>query len=194
MQNLKIGVLALQGGFAEHIAMLNSLAVTAVEVRLPSDLQGISGLIIPGGESTAISRLLRARQLLSAIKEMAAHHGLAIWGTCAGAILLAKEVDNLSPPGLQLMDIAVVRNVFGRQVDSFTTELEFADLGDVPFPAVFIRAPIIERVGKNVKVLVQLPDGRIVAARQNNFLVTSFHPELTGDNRFHKYFLQMISK
>lgn len=189
---MRVGVLALQGGFAEHILMLKGLGVEAYEVRLPKELDKLDGLIIPGGESTTISRLTHFWKLDEPIKKKAAK-GMGIWGTCAGAILLAKQVNNLHPKGLQLMDITVERNAFGRQIESFLADLDFPNIGDEPFPAVFIRAPIITKVGSKVKTLVKLDDGTIVAVRQNKFLATSFHPELTKDNRIHDYFLRMLS-
>lgn len=187
----RIGVLALQGGFSEHIAMLQTLNVETVEVRLPKHLDGIDGLIIPGGESTAVSRLLRLTNLFDAIKKRV-DNGMGIWGTCAGAILLAKQVANLEPKGLELMDITVERNAFGRQIDSFEMELNFPEIGAQPFNAIFIRAPIIKDVGPHVKALIKLPNGNIIAAKQGSLLATSFHPELGNDHRFHKYFLESI--
>jgi 5'-phosphate synthase pdxT subunit len=187
----KIGVLALQGGFAEHITMLQTLDVETIEVRLPKHLEEVDGLIIPGGESTAVSRLLRLTNLFEPIKARV-NDGMAIWGTCAGAILLAKHVANLEPKGLELMDITVERNAFGRQVDSFETKLNFSEIGPEPFNAIFIRAPIIKELGTHVKALVKLPNGTIVAAKQGHMLATSFHPELGLDHRFHKYFLSLI--
>jgi pyridoxal 5'-phosphate synthase pdxT subunit len=186
----RIGVLALQGGFAEHITMLQTLDVQTVEVRLPKHLEQIDGLIIPGGESTTVSRLLRLTGLFDPIK-VRVDDGMAIWGTCAGAILLAKHVANLEPKGLEVMDITVERNAFGRQIDSFEMELSFSEIGAEPFNAIFIRAPIIKDLGKHVKSLIQLPDNTIVAAKQGKMLATSFHPELGNDHRFHKYFLGM---
>ncbi len=180
-----VGVLALQGDFAEHIAMLRSLGVATMEVRLPSQLAGIDALIIPGGESTTITRLLDIYELREPIRRLGIE-GLPIWGTCAGAIVLAKEAPGLDRPNLGLMDIAVRRNAFGRQVDSFEEDLVIEGLGDAAFHAVFIRAPIIDRAGPGVEVLARLPDGAIVAAREGRLLATSFHPELTGDPRFHK--------
>jgi 5'-phosphate synthase pdxT subunit len=180
-----IGVLALQGDFAEHIAMLRSIGVDAVEVRLPAQLAEIDALIIPGGESTTITRLLDIYELREPIRRLGVA-GLPIWGTCAGAIVLAKQATDLDRPNLALMDIEVRRNAFGRQVDSFEENLDIADFGETPFHAVFIRAPIIERAGAGVEVLATLPDGTIVAAREGALLATSFHPELTGDARFHQ--------
>lgn len=180
-----IGVLALQGDFAEHIAILRSLGVEAVEVRLPGQLEALDALIIPGGESTAITRLLDIYEMREPLKRLGAA-GLPIWGTCAGAIVLAREATDLDRPNLALMDITVRRNAFGRQVDSFEEDLRIAGLGAAPFHAVFIRAPVIERVGRGVEVLATLRDGTIVAARAGRLLATSFHPELTGDARFHQ--------
>jgi 5'-phosphate synthase pdxT subunit len=191
---MKIGVLALQGDFAEHIVMLKSLGVEAVEVRLPEHLKDLDGLIIPGGESTTIGKLATDFELMEPLKVFGQRH--AIWGTCAGAIFLSKDVSR-EQPLLGLMDIKVARNAFGRQVDSFEADLDISELKqatgtDDAFHAVFIRAPIIESVSGDAKILASLPDGRIVAAQQGNFLATSFHPELTGDNRFHQYFLSLI--
>lgn len=180
-----IGVLALQGDFAEHIAILRSLGVEAVEVRLPGQLEALDALIIPGGESTTITRLLDIYEMREPLKRLGAA-GLPIWGTCAGAIVLAREATDLDRPNLALMDITVRRNAFGRQVDSFEEDLRIAGLGAAPFHAVFIRAPIIERAGRGVEVLAALADGTIVAAREGALLATSFHPELTGDTRFHE--------
>jgi 5'-phosphate synthase pdxT subunit len=180
-----IGVLALQGDFAEHIDVLRSIGVDAVEVRLPRQLAEIDALIIPGGESTTITRLLDIYELREPIRRLGAE-GLPIWGTCAGAIVLAKQATDLDRPNLALMDIDVRRNAFGRQVDSFEADLQVEGLGDAPFHAVFIRAPLIERAGPAVAVLARLPDGTIVAAREGALLATSFHPELTGDARFHR--------
>jgi 5'-phosphate synthase pdxT subunit len=191
---MKIGVLALQGDFAEHNVMLKSLGVEAVEVRLAWQLDSIDGLIIPGGESTTIGKLATDFGLMEPLRTFGQHH--AIWGTCAGAIFLSKDVSRAQPL-LGLMDIKVERNAFGRQVDSFEADLDISELKqatgtDGTFHAVFIRAPIIESVSGDAKILASLPDGRIVAAQQGHFLATSFHPELTGDNRFHKYFLSLV--
>ncbi|MBI4302535.1 MAG: pyridoxal 5'-phosphate synthase glutaminase subunit PdxT [Chloroflexi bacterium] len=185
----RIGVLALQGAFAEHISVLQRLGVEAVPVRLPGELEELEGLIIPGGESTTMSRLMTVFHLRDEIKRLA-EDGLPMWGTCAGLILLAKEVDSLPDP-LGVMDIGVRRNAFGRQVDSFETELPVLPLGKEPFPAVFIRAPQIDRLGSEVEVLARLTNGQVVAARENNLVATAFHPELTTDPRFHCYFLNM---
>ncbi len=192
---MKIGVLALQGDFAEHISMLKKIGVETVEVRLPKHLDGVDGLIIPGGESTTIGKLAVIYELMEPLKEFGKSH--AIWGTCAGAIFLSKDIGR-DQPLLGLMDIKVQRNAFGRQVDSFETDLEIDELfkatgTEHPYHAVFIRAPIIESVGAKVKVLAALEDGRIIAAQEGKLLATSFHPELTGDTRFHEYFISLAS-
>jgi pyridoxal 5'-phosphate synthase pdxT subunit len=192
---MKIGVLALQGDFAEHLVTLQKLGVEASEVRLPEQLEGLQGLIIPGGESTTIGKLAVAYGLMEPLRQF----GLtkAIWGTCAGAIFISKDAHR-SQPLLGLMDITVERNAFGRQVASFETDLRVPELDcfdptdpQKPYHAVFIRAPLIESVGDGAQVLTRLPDDCIVAARQGRLLATSFHPELTGDDRFHRYFLEM---
>ena len=190
---MKIGVLSLQGDFAEHILMLQRLGVEAVEVRLPKHLDGLDGLIIPGGESTTIGKLAIDFGLLEPLRQFGQQH--AIWGTCAGAIFLAKDA-NRKQPLLELMDITVERNAFGRQVSSFETMLDVPELkqleaGDLAYPAVFIRAPLISEVYGAARVLASLEDGRIVAAQQGRWLATSFHPELTQDDRFHRYFLKL---
>jgi pyridoxal 5'-phosphate synthase pdxT subunit len=190
---MKIGVLALQGAFAEHIAVLRKLGVEAVEIRLPEQLEGLDGLIIPGGESTTFSILMKAYGFVDKIARLA-KNGFPIFGTCAGMIVLANGLTNdggVEPVGAMAM--RVTRNAFGRQVDSFEAELAVPTLGKKPFHGVFIRAPRIESVGKNVEVLAKLNDGTIAAARQGKILVTSFHPELSGDTRFHKYFLDIVS-
>ncbi len=191
---MKIGVLALQGDFAEHIVMLSKLGAETAEIRLPAQLDDLDGLIIPGGESTTIGKLMLDFDLFEPIRDFGLAH--AIWGTCAGAILLSKDARRKQPL-LGLMDITVERNAFGRQVDSFEAALNVSELkqatdADEPFHAVFIRAPIIESVKGDAKIIASLPDGRIVAARQGNLLATSFHPELTGDTRFHEYFLSLV--
>ena len=201
---MKIGVLALQGDFAEHIVMLKKLGVEAVEVRLARQLEDLNGLIIPGGESTTIGKLAEDFALMEPLRAFGRER--AIWGTCAGAIFLSKDARRPQPL-LGLMDITVERNAFGRQVDSFETDLDIAPLkqaivrrnthgaaqSDGPYHAVFIRAPIIESVGPQASVLSALPDGRIVAAQQGKLLATSFHPELTPDLRFHAYFLSLAT-
>jgi 5'-phosphate synthase pdxT subunit len=190
---MKIGVLASQGAFAEHISILRRLDVEAVPVRLPRELRGLDGLIIPGGESTSISRLILGDSLMGEIGALAGA-GLPVFGTCAGMILMARKIpgNNLEPLGL--MNITVKRNAFGRQKESFETELSIPALGEEPFPGVFIRAPLIEHCGGGVEVMAQLSDGTAVAARQGKFLVSAFHPELTDDLRFHRYFLNIAAE
>lgn len=186
---MKIGVLALQGDFAEHQVMLESLGAVVSQVRLPEHLSGLDGLIIPGGESTTIGKLATAYQLMEPLREFGRTR--AIWGTCAGAIFLARDAHRPQPL-LELMDLVIERNAFGRQVDSFEVALDVPCFGDgIPFHAVFIRAPLIESVGEGVEVLANLEGGRIVAARQGRLMATSFHPELTRDVRFHKFFMEM---
>jgi len=193
----RIGVLALQGAFIEHIHVLRSLGIDGVEVRLPAHLRGLSGLIIPGGESTTIGKLAVDFQLIEPLRAMAVD-GFPMWGTCAGMILLAKSVGR-DQPLIGVMDIAVRRNAFGRQVDSFETDLLIPALDAVgtpeergkPFHSVFIRAPYIETVGADVERLACLPSGAVVAARQGNLLATAFHPELGSDARFHRYFVSI---
>ncbi len=191
VHEMKIGVLALQGAFTEHVSALQKLGVEACQVRLPEQLAGLDALIMPGGESTTISKLMVAFGILEALK-VRARDGMAIWGTCAGMILLAKEVDDGNLPTMGLMDIRVKRNAFGRQLDSFEADLAVPLLGGEPFHAVFIRAPAVERVCNGVEVLAQLDRGPIVAARQGRYLATAFHPELTADLRFHRYFLREV--
>lgn len=190
---MKIGVLALQGDFAEHIAMLKKLKVDTAEVRLPEHLKGLDGLIIPGGESTTIGKLATDYGLIEPLREFGQRH--AIWGTCAGAIFLSKDASRHQPL-LNLMDIKVERNAFGRQVDSFEADLNVPELQkatgkDGPYHAVFIRAPIIQSVENDARILAATEDHRIVAAQQGHLLATSFHPELTRDARFHEYFLSL---
>jgi 5'-phosphate synthase pdxT subunit len=184
-----VGVLALQGDFAEHAAILKRLDAEAREVRLPSDLEGIDRLIIPGGESTTISCLMEMYGLTQPIRAFAAHR--PVWGTCAGMIVMAKQASDLDRETLGLMDISVVRNAFGRQLDSFETDLDIEELEGPPLHAVFIRAPLINEVGPNVKVMARIEDKGIVAAREGHLLVTAFHPELTDDVRLHRYFLTL---
>jgi 5'-phosphate synthase pdxT subunit len=188
---MRIGVLASQGAFIEHIAALRKLKVEALPVRLASQLNGLDGLIIPGGESTSITKLMASANLTGEIKSLA-KQGMPIFGTCAGMIVLATRNSDRDVEPLGLMDIIVKRNAFGRQLDSFETELSVPVLGAKPFPAVFIRAPLIERVNNNVEILARLADGTAVAARQGKMLVAAFHPELTEDLRFHRYFLDIV--
>ncbi len=192
LTSMKIGVLALQGAFIEHIQLLRDLNVEAVEIRLPEQLADLDGLIIPGGESTTIGKLAVMYGLMEPLRTFA--RTKAVWGTCAGMIFMAKEI-GMDQPLLGIMDIVVERNAFGRQVDSFETNLDVAVLEDGtqrPFPAVFIRAPRLLAVNADAEVIASLEDGTAVAAQQNNWLVTSFHPELTGDPRFHQYFLELV--
>jgi 5'-phosphate synthase pdxT subunit len=190
---MRIGILALQGDFAEHRVMLARLSVMVVEVRLPDQLEGLNGLIIPGGESTTIAKLAVSYGLMEPLRKFGKDK--AIWGTCAGAIFLSKDAHR-DQPLLQLMDITVERNAFGRQVNSFEVDLDVAALQKIdpagnPFHAIFIRAPLIESVQAEACILARLQDGRIVAAQQGRFLATAFHPELTKDDRFHRYFLHL---
>jgi 5'-phosphate synthase pdxT subunit len=187
-----IGVLALQGAFIEHQKMLAELHVKTQDVRLPEHLESIDGLIIPGGESTTIGKLAEAYHLIEPIQEFAMNR--PIWGTCAGMIFMAKKINHASQQLLKIMDIHVKRNAFGRQVDSFLTPLDIPEIGGSPFPGVFIRAPAVVDYGPEVRVVCTLSDGRIVAVKEKHWLATSFHPELTEDNRFHKFFLNMIRK
>lgn len=188
---MRLGVLALQGAFREHILDFEALGVTAVAVRLPEQLEGLAGLVVPGGESTAIAKLMSTYGFYGPIREAHAA-GMAVWGTCAGAILMAREITDGRPDQepLALMDMAVRRNAYGRQVDSFEADLHMAQL-DEPFPGVFIRAPLIERVGEHVEVLARHA-GEMVAVRERDMLATTFHPELTGDPRLHRYFLERV--
>jgi len=187
---VKIGVLALQGDFLEHRRSLSSLGVESAEVRLPAQLDGLDGLIIPGGESTTIGKLMVAYGFVDALKQFAREK--AIWGTCAGAILLAKEVGR-DQPLLGLMDMEIKRNAFGRQIDSFEIEITvpFLKSPEEPYHLTFIRGPIITRVWGDAQTVLSLPDGRAIAARQGKLFATSFHPELTNDLRFHQYFLEL---
>ena len=189
---MKIGVLASQGAFAEHIEVLCQLGVEAVPVRLPRELMGLDGLIIPGGESTSIGRLVLAYKLRDKIVALA-KDGLPVFGTCAGMILLSRNSSEAYPEPLGLMDMTVRRNAFGRQKESFETELLIPVLGEKPFPGVFIRAPRIEQVDDGVEVLARLADDTPVAARQGRLLASAFHPELTDDLRFHQYFLDIVA-
>lgn len=191
---MKIGVLALQGSFYEHQQMLQNLGVQVVQVRLPHELEGLDGLIIPGGESTTIGKLAVDFGLLEPLQRFGKEH--AIWGTCAGSIFLSKDAHRQQPL-LGLMDIQVERNAFGRQVDSFEIDLEIPVLRSVNhakpiFHSIFIRAPLIEKAAEDVEILARLPNDKIVAARQGHLLATSFHPELTDDTRFHQYFLEVV--
>lgn len=187
----RIGVLALQGAFIEHISMLQGLGAESLAVRTTAELTGLDGLVIPGGESTTMRHLLSVHDLQKPVAGLIAG-GMPIMGTCAGMILLAKKLSGAEQNSLASMDIDVRRNAFGRQVDSFEVDLDVPALGKDPFHAIFIRAPRIEETGPDVQALARLPNGTVVAARQKNLLVAAFHPELTRDKRFHKYFLDMI--
>ena len=190
----KIGVLALQGDFAEHMASLRKLGAEPLAVRLPQDLESLDGLIIPGGESTTIGRLMVSYGFVQTLRQLS-QDGFPVFGTCAGMVLLAKSVlDLLDVATIGAMGIKVRRNAFGRQVDSFETLLSVPALGEVPFPGVFIRAPIIIETEPGVETLASLPDGTPVGAKQGNLLVSAFHPELTSDLRFHAYFLDVVSR
>ncbi len=195
---MRIGVLALQGAFIEHINILRALGAEAVEVRLPADLDGLDGLIIPGGESTTIGKLATTYGLMEPLRQFAATK--AVWGTCAGMIFMAERIRadiGQDQPLLGFMDITVERNAFGRQVDSFITPLDisaFDDDQDEPFPAVFIRGPRLVEAHGNARIIARLADGTPVAAEEGQWLATSFHPELTGDTRFHEHFLKMVTE
>jgi 5'-phosphate synthase pdxT subunit len=190
---MRIGVLALHGAVIEYIQTLRAIGVEPVAVRLPEDLVGISGLILPGGESTTMRKLVARWNLREPIMALAAS-GAPILGTCAGMIVVAKEIAGGEEPVFPLLDVTVERNAFGRQLDSFETELPVPILGDRPVHAIFIRAPIIERVGPGVEVLARLPDGRVVAVRQRNVVAISFHPELAGETRIHRLIATMASE
>lgn len=190
---MKIGVLALQGDFREHLQTLGAIGVEGVEVRLPGDLAGLSGLILPGGESTTMRRLIDRWGLRQPILDFAGR-GAPLFGTCAGMIVLAREIAGGEPPILPLLDVTVERNAFGRQLDSFESDLSVPVIGDTPVHGVFIRAPIIERTGPGVDVLARLDDGRIVAVRERNLIATAFHPELAGETRFHRLLAAMASE
>ena len=190
---MKIGVLALQGDVAEHSAMLDSIGVEPVEVRLPNHLDGLSGLCLPGGESTTLRHLIDRWQLRQPLLDFAAT-GAPIYGTCAGMIILSREIADGDEPVLPLLDVTVRRNAFGRQLDSFEGEVSVPVLGDQPVHGVFIRAPVIERVGPGVDVLATLDDGRVVAVRERNILATAFHPELAGESRFHRLVAALASE
>lgn len=189
---MKIGVLAVQGAFAEHETLLRAIGADTVPVRLPKHLDGLAGLILPGGESTAMRKLIDRwglRAPIAALLEM----GVPVLGTCAGMILLARDIVDGDEPVFPLLDVSVKRNAFGRQLDSFEAELDVPVLGDTPLHAVFIRAPLVERVGDEVDVLARLEDGSVVAVRQRNVIATAFHPELSGEARFHRLLTTMAA-
>ena len=190
---MKIGVLALQGAFREHLDTLAAIGVEGVRVREPADLDGVSGLILPGGESTTMRQLIERWGLRQPILELAGS-GAPIFGTCAGMIVLARDIAGDEEPILPLLDVRVERNAFGRQLDSFEAEIPVDVLGSTPVHAVFIRAPVIERTGPDVDVLARLDDGRVVAVRERNVLATAFHPELAGETRFHRLLATMAAE
>lgn len=190
---MKIGVLALQGAFAEHLDVIRQLGVEGVAVRLPEQLEGVSGLIIPGGESTTMRKLIHRWGLRDPILDLA-RQGAPIFGTCAGMIVLAKDIVDGDEPVLPLLDVSVRRNAFGRQLDSFESDIDVPMLGDTPVHGVFIRAPIVEHVGPDADVLARLDDGRPVAVRQRNVIATAFHPELAGETRFHRLVATMAAE
>jgi 5'-phosphate synthase pdxT subunit len=187
-RSARVGVLGLQGDFSEHLDTLRRIGAQGIDVRRPEQLDDVDALIIPGGESTTIGKLAQSYGIIPKLRERAAA-GMPVWGTCAGAIFLAKDVPGHPHPLAELMDITVERNAFGRQIDSFEADLAVDGLPGGPFHAVFIRAPKFTRLGSGVTALAQLADGTVVAARDRNFLATSFHPELTHDERFHRFFL-----
>ena len=192
MSELCVGVLALQGAFREHVAAVTRLGATAREVRQLKDIDGIDALIIPGGESTTMGKLLNEWNMLEPLRQRILD-GMPVYGSCAGLILLCREIENSDQPRLGVLDATVRRNAFGRQVDSFETDLSIPEIGADPIPAVFIRAPVLTGVGAGVTVLAEV-NGQAVAVRQNNILATSFHPELTPDTRMHSYFLSFCGK
>ena len=190
---MKIGVLAVQGAFREHLDTLASIGVEGVAVRLPDDLDGVAGLILPGGESTTMRKLIDRWGLREPILDLAST-GAPLFGTCAGMIILSRAIEGGEEPVLPLLDVSVERNAFGRQLDSFEADLAVPVLGDTPVHAVFIRAPVIEHVGPDVDVLARLDDGRVVAVRERNVIATSFHPELAGETRFHRLVATMAAE
>ena len=189
-QTARVGVLGLQGDFAEHLHTLRGIGAEAIDVRRPEQLDEVDALIIPGGESTTIGKLAERYGIITKLRQRIAE-GMPVWGTCAGAIFLAKDVPGHPHPILSVMDITVERNAFGRQMDSFEADLDVRGIGGAPYHAVFIRAPKITKTGADVEIIAALDDGTVVAVRQGNLLATSFHPELTPDDRFHRYFLSL---
>jgi len=187
-----IGILAIQGDYLEHRKVLDKLGADVVEVRLPHQLDEIDGLIIPGGESTTIVQLIDIYKMRSKLRKRVLDDGMPTWGTCAGMIVMADRLRDRRPEPLRLMDIDVSRNAFGRQVDSFESDVEIKDLKGPPFRGVFIRAPVVNRIGEEVRVLATLQDGQAVAVAERNMLATAFHPELTDDTRLHELFLNMV--
>ena len=189
---VRVGILALQGAFKEHSKMFEDLGVKSVEIRLPNEVPNIDALVIPGGESTTMAKLLDAYQLRKPIQTFAAQ-GKPIWGTCAGLILMGTKIQENYPEPMGIIDLFTIRNAYGRQINSFETDLEIPILGTKKFQGIFIRAPAIKEVGPQVEILSKLPDGSPIAAQEKNCLVTSFHPELSSDTRFHSYFLSMAN-
>jgi 5'-phosphate synthase pdxT subunit len=189
-----IGILAVQGDYLEHRKVLDKLGADVDEVRLPHQLEQVDGLIIPGGESTTIVQLIDIYEMRSKLSQRVLGDGMPTWGTCAGMIAMADKLRDRRPEPLHLMDIDVSRNAFGRQVDSFEADLDITGIEGPPFRGVFIRAPVVDRVGEEVTVLATLEDGRPVAVVQRNMLATAFHPELTEDTRVHELFLEMVNK
>ncbi len=189
-----VGVLAIQGDYREHRTLLESLGADVKEIRLPDQLDEVDGLIIPGGESTTIVQLIDIYNMREKLRERVLNEGMPTWGTCAGMIVMAQKLSDHRPDPLKLMNIEVSRNAFGRQVDSFETDLEVEDMDGPPYHAVFIRAPVVDTIGEGVRIISNLDDGRPVAVRQGHMLATAFHPELTNDPRMHKLFLQMVDE
>ena len=189
-----VGVLAIQGDYREHRNLLESLGADVKEIRLPDQLDAVDGLIIPGGESTTIVQLIDIYNMREKLRERVLNEGMPTWGTCAGMIVMAQKLSDHRPDPLKLMNIEVSRNAFGRQVDSFETDLEVEDMDGPPYHAVFIRAPVVDTIGEGVRIISSLDDGRPVAVRQGHMLATAFHPELTNDPRMHKLFLQMVDE
>jgi 5'-phosphate synthase pdxT subunit len=189
----RIGILALQGDVREHASALRDVGAEPIEVRLPRDLVGLDGLILPGGESTTMRRLIDLYGLREPIVALA-HGGAPLYGTCAGMILLADRISDGGEPVLRLLDITVERNAYGRQLESFEADLDIPSLGDEPLHGVFIRAPVVSEVGPDVEVLARDPDGRPIAVRQGRVMATAFHPELTGDRRLHRLLLELIAR
>ena len=189
-----VGVLAIQGDYREHRTLLESLGADVKEIRLPDQLDEVDGLIIPGGESTTIVQLIDIYNMREKLRERVLNEGMPTWGTCAGMIVMAQKLSDHRPDPLKLMNIEVSRNAFGRQVDSFETDIEVEDMDGPPYHAVFIRAPVVDTIGEGVRIISSLDDGRPVAVRQGHMLATAFHPELTNDPRMHKLFLQMVDE
>jgi len=189
-----VGVLAIQGDYREHRTLLESLGADVKEIRLPDQLDEVDGLIIPGGESTTIVQLIDIYNMREKLRERVLNEGMPTWGTCAGMIVMAQKLSDHRPDPLKLMNIEVSRNAFGRQVDSFETDIDVEDMDGPPYHAVFIRAPVVDTIGEGVRIISSLDDGRPVAVRQGHMLATAFHPELTNDPRMHKLFLQMVDE